>query len=66
MGENGAGKSTLMKIIMGIYTKDAGKVVLDVYKRQGDGSFMHIRCIDSKEHVCIGDWDGADMDIEMS
>ena len=29
MGENGAGKSTLMKIIMGIYTKDAGKVVLD-------------------------------------
>ena len=25
MGENGAGKSTLMKIIMGIYTKDAGK-----------------------------------------
>ena len=29
MGENGAGKSTLMKIIMGIYTKDAGKVILD-------------------------------------
>ena len=29
MGENGAGKSTLMKIIMGIYTKDAGRVVLD-------------------------------------
>lgn len=29
MGENGAGKSTLMKIIMGIYTKDAGQVVLD-------------------------------------
>ena len=29
MGENGAGKSTLMKIIMGIYTRDAGKVVLD-------------------------------------
>ncbi|MFR3881000.1 MAG: ATP-binding cassette domain-containing protein [Lachnospiraceae bacterium] len=29
MGENGAGKSTLMKIIMGIYTKTAGKVVLD-------------------------------------
>lgn len=24
MGENGAGKSTLMKILMGIYTKDAG------------------------------------------
>lgn len=29
MGENGAGKSTLMKIIMGIYTKDAGQVILD-------------------------------------
>lgn len=29
MGENGAGKSTLMKIIMGIYTKDAGKVLLE-------------------------------------
>lgn len=26
MGENGAGKSTLMKIIMGIYTKDAGEI----------------------------------------
>ncbi|MDY3617982.1 sugar ABC transporter ATP-binding protein [Agathobaculum sp.] len=29
MGENGAGKSTLMKILMGIYTADAGEVVLD-------------------------------------
>jgi len=29
MGENGAGKSTLMKIIMGIYTKDAGQVCLN-------------------------------------
>lgn len=28
MGENGAGKSTLMKIIMGIYTKDSGEVIL--------------------------------------
>lgn len=26
MGENGAGKSTLMKIIMGIYTKNAGQI----------------------------------------
>jgi len=29
MGENGAGKSTLVKIIMGIYTKDAGQVSLN-------------------------------------
>lgn len=28
MGENGAGKSTLMKILMGIYTADAGEVIL--------------------------------------
>lgn len=29
MGENGAGKSTLMKIIMGIYAKDAGEIYLN-------------------------------------
>jgi len=29
MGENGAGKSTLMKIIMGIYTKDSGNVLME-------------------------------------
>ncbi len=28
MGENGAGKSTLMKILTGIYTRDAGEVLL--------------------------------------
>lgn len=28
MGENGAGKSTLMKILSGVYTKDAGSVEL--------------------------------------
>ncbi|ASS86126.1 sugar ABC transporter ATP-binding protein [Geobacillus subterraneus] len=29
MGENGAGKSTLMKILIGIYTPDRGKIILD-------------------------------------
>lgn len=29
MGENGAGKSTLMKILTGVYTKDAGRVFVD-------------------------------------
>ena len=29
IGGNGAGKSTLMKIIMGIYTHDSGKVYVD-------------------------------------
>lgn len=29
MGENGAGKSTLMKILSGVYTADAGRIVLE-------------------------------------
>lgn len=29
MGENGAGKSTLMKILTGVYTKDAGEILVD-------------------------------------
>ena len=36
MGENGAGRSTLMKILTGVYTRDAGTVLVDgeevVYK----------------------------------
>ena len=29
VGNNGAGKSTLMKILTGVYTKDAGQVIVD-------------------------------------
>ncbi|MBF8984254.1 sugar ABC transporter ATP-binding protein [Lutibacter sp. B2] len=29
MGENGAGKSTMMKILTGVYKKDAGKVIIN-------------------------------------
>jgi len=29
MGENGAGKSTLMKVLAGVYEKDAGEVLVD-------------------------------------
>ena len=29
MGENGAGKSTLIKILTGVFTKDAGKITLE-------------------------------------
>ncbi len=29
LGENGAGKSTLIKILGGIYSSDAGEIVID-------------------------------------
>src|SRR5918998_1234388 len=29
MGENGAGKSTLMKVLAGIYQKDAGEILMN-------------------------------------
>jgi monosaccharide-transporting ATPase len=29
MGENGAGKSTLIKVMTGLYEKDAGQIAID-------------------------------------
>ena len=29
MGENGAGKSTLMKVLAGVYQRDAGEILID-------------------------------------
>lgn len=51
MGENGAGKSTLMKILTGVYTKDAGQVIVDGQevcykmpeKRKKQGLYLSIR-----------------------
>lgn len=37
MGENGAGKSTLMKILSGVYTRDAGSVEVDGRAVEFDG-----------------------------
>ncbi|MEG2382703.1 MAG: sugar ABC transporter ATP-binding protein [Oscillospiraceae bacterium] len=45
MGENGAGKSTLMKILMGIYQKDEGEILMD-------GNPLHCDC--PKKALCSG------------
>lgn len=46
VGENGAGKSTLMKILTGVYSKDAGEVSVD-------GGPVDIRKIRDSEHLGI-------------
>jgi monosaccharide-transporting ATPase len=47
MGENGAGKSTLIKVITGIYEKDAGRIALD-------GSPIHFKSPQEAQNMGIG------------
>ena len=61
MGENGAGKSTLMKILLGSYTRDAGKVVFDgrevVYRNPraalDDGIAMIHQELSTIQDLCV-------------
>lgn len=46
MGENGAGKSTLIKVLTGVYTKDAGTIELD-------GNDVNIRSPQDAQHAGI-------------
>jgi len=47
MGENGAGKSTLIKVITGVYEKDAGRITLD-------GKPVHFRSPQEAQNSGIG------------
>jgi simple sugar transport system ATP-binding protein len=47
MGENGAGKSTLMKVLNGVYEKDAGRIILE-------GRPVHFRSPQEAQNMGIG------------
>ena len=47
MGENGAGKSTLIKVMTGVYQKDAGRIALD-------GRLIHFRSPQDAQNNGIG------------
>ena len=43
IGENGAGKSTLMKVLAGVYSKDAGHIFFkgkEVYRLEYHGGYL--------------------------
>lgn len=68
IGENGAGKSTLMKILLGIYGADSGKILMDgkevCFKNPGEAlksglSMIHqeislVQSVDVAENVWMG------------
>ncbi len=47
MGENGAGKSTLIKVITGVYEKDAGQILVD-------GKAIHFRSPQDAQNFGVG------------
>ena len=47
MGENGAGKSTLIKVLTGVYEKDAGSIQVDGI--QGETHIHSPQCV----RVCV-------------
>lgn len=47
MGENGAGKSTLIKVMTGVYEKDAGRIAID-------GRPVHLRSPQDAQDIGIG------------
>ena len=47
MGENGAGKSTLIKILNGVYEKDAGRIILE-------GRPVHFKSPQDAQNMGIG------------
>ncbi len=47
MGENGAGKSTLIKVMTGVYAKDAGRITID-------GATIHFRSPQEAQNFGVG------------
>lgn len=47
MGENGAGKSTMIKVITGVYEKDAGQITID-------GNLIHLKSPQEAQNMGIG------------
>ena len=51
MGENGAGKSTLMKVLSGVYQRDAGEIRLNGQSIDASASFVGFNTFPCLHHV---------------